>query len=509
MNPLIQNKPTSPSQPVYQYPRLGSLELVKTLNYGTTSKVKLGRDLSSKTEYAVKIIKSEFQTKYLSTLEQEGKFLQVLSQEDHPNIVKLVEARPKADYTKKNGVVKKVFALIFEYAEGGDLYECIKAFDNFQEDIARTYFHQLINTVEYIHDRGIIHGDLKLENLLLGGDFSLKIADFSFASYALEETTVPVQRQRLGTIGYMAPELIGNGEYVGQTNDIFACGVILFLMVVGHPPFQKASVQDMMYKFIIKQHFSQFWKQFESRGITFTDSFKNLMNAMFAYEPTERLSISEIKSHAWFTGKTCPVEELKTLYESRKQQFFEYQEEKTKQMQKLKEVKAQRKKEIETKLAQPKLSNFFMKGIPAQAHWNTRSITRGVDQEIQSVLSQDDLDHHRLSREYVFTGYRRLAEQFYNVNQETMFKLILLLSGKLFNQHKVHPEEYKIKGRVLSDNDEFNGRIQIDITHVDDDSCCVCITKIEGALAPFYKFIEEKFKLAIDNTLERFEDKNL
>jgi len=509
MNPLFQNKPISPSNTVYQYPRLGSLELVKTLNYGTTSKVKLARDNVTKKEYAVKIIKSEFQSKYLSTIEQESKFLQILSQEDHSNIVKLVEVRPKADYTKKNGVVKKVFALIFEYAEGGDLFECIKAFDNFQEDIARTYFQQLLNTVEFIHDRGIIHGDLKLENLLLDSDFTLKIADFSFASFALEETNVPVQRQRLGTMGYMTPELLGNMENVGQTNDLFACSVILFTMVVGYPPFQKASPQDIMYKLVIKQQFSQFWKQFESRGISLTDSFKNLMNAMFAYEPTERLSISEIKSHAWYSGKTCPMEELKTLYESRKQQFFEYQEEKAKQMQKLKEVKAQRKKEIETKLAQPKISNFFMKGIPTQTHWNTRSITRGVDQEIQSMLPQDELDHHRLSREYIYAGYRRLSEQFYTVSQETMFKLILLLSGKLFNQHKVHPEEYKIKGRVLSDNDEFNGRIQIDITHVDDDSCCVCITKVEGALAPFYKFIEEKFKLAIDSTLSRFEDKNL
>jgi len=504
MNLVLPTKQIQSANLNHLFPHLDSLKLIKTLNYGTTSKVKLAKDNLTEKEYAVKIIKPEFQTKYLSTIEQEARFLTLLSIEGHTNIVKLVECRPKADYTKKNGTIKKVFALIFELAEGGDLFECIKAFGDFQEDIARTYFHQLINTIQYLHDRGIIHGDLKLENLLLGGDFSLKIADFSFASFALEETNVPVQRQRLGTMNYMTPEVLANMDSVGQSNDLFACGIILFLMVVGSPPFEKASVQDIRYRLIIKQQFSIFWKQFEARGRSFSEDFKNLINVMFAFEPTERLSICEIASHPWWHGKTCLIEELKAQYDARKQDFYNYQELKAKQMQKMKEAKALKKKEIENKITQPKLTSFYMKGISPLNH---RSITINIDQEIKNRMNQnDDISKERVTREYIFTGYRRISELFYNVNQKTMFKLILLLSDQIFNNYKVHQEEYKIKGRIISDNDDFTGELFVEISHIDEDSCCISFTKIKGALASFYKFIEEKFQAVIDSTLEKLEE---
>ena len=297
MNLVFQTKQIHSTTSSHPFPRLDSFDLILTWNYGTTSKVTLAKDNVPKKEYAVKIIKPEFQKRYLSTLEPEAKFLTLLSLERHANIVKLVERRPKAVSRKKNGSFKEVFALIFELAEVGDLFECIKAFGDFQEDRARTYFHQLINTIQYLHDREIIHGDLKLENLLLGGDFSLKIADFSFTNFALDETNIPVQHQRLGTTSYMTPEFLENKENVGQSNDTFACGDILFLMVVGYPPFEKASPQDLRYRLIIKQQFSLFWKQIEGRGRSFSEEFKNLINVMFAFESTERLSLSEITSH--------------------------------------------------------------------------------------------------------------------------------------------------------------------------------------------------------------------
>jgi len=92
-----------------KYPRLGNLELMKTLNYGVTCKVKLGRDRTTKKEYAVKILKTEFQERYLSTVEQEAKFHALLTEQGHKNIIKLVDYYPKADYIKKNGKVKKSF----------------------------------------------------------------------------------------------------------------------------------------------------------------------------------------------------------------------------------------------------------------------------------------------------------------------------------------------------------------------------------------------------------------
>ena len=495
------NTPTNVQS--HLYPRLGNLDLIKTLNYGITSKVKLARDNVTKKEYAVKIIKPEFQARYLSTLEQETKFLTLLSQEEHPNIVKLVECCPKGDYTKKNGTTKKVFALIFELAEGGDLFDCIKAVGGFQEDTARTYFHQLISTVEYLHNIGIIHGDLKLENLLLGSDFSLKIADFSFASFALDQNNTVLQRQRLVTTSSMAPEVFLGSEYNGQLADLFSCGVILFQMVVGQPPFEKANQQDPRYRLLIRGDFPMFWKQYETLNRIFTKDFKDLINDMLSPEPTQRLTISEVKSHDWFNGKVCLVEELKQEYEIKKQSFLDYHEHKAQDLKRIKESKAIKKKELDKVLSQPKLSNFHMKGIAPLKH---RSLSMDIDREGKGTAGPQDIDQERRKREYVITEYRRLSEYFYDVSQDAMFKLILLLSNKIFNTFKVHPAEYKIKGRVSSDSGNYVGEMLIYITKVNEDSCCLSVTKISGSILLFYKFIDEKLTAAINTLLEKFTD---
>lgn len=491
-------------RPLNPFPRIANLELIKTLNYGISSKVKLGRDIATKQEYAVKIIKPDFQKRYLSSIEQEAKFLSALTKEGHPNIVKLIDYYPKADYIKKDGTIKKVFALVLELAEGGDLFECLKALENFREDIARTYFRQLIETVEFLQDKGIIHRDIKPDNLLLGADFTLRIADFSFATYALMENDTPLQREVFGTVNYMAPELLSNNNnYIGQCVDLFSCGVILFLMVVGQPPFDKASEQDVRYRYIMKNQYAMFWKQYERGSRTFSTDFKNLINAMLAYDPAERLTLCEVKEEQWYLGKTCSPTELKEEYEKRKLDFLRYQEEKAKETQKIKEDRALMKKKVEDNLSKPKLNCFMMKGITPLKH---RSISEAIDQEIKGRLSSDDLNAERITNEYIFTGYRGLTEAFYNVSQETLFKLLILLSAKLFNNTKIHPVEFKIKGRVVSDNNEFTGDISIKITKMDDFSCCLGFTRIKGPLVPFYKYIEETIKGEIDTALKKLVD---
>jgi len=484
-----------------KYPRLGNLELMKTLNYGVTCKVKLGRDRTTKKEYAVKILKTEFQERYLSTVEQEAKFHALLTEQGHKNIIKLVDYYPKADYIKKNGKVKKVFALVLELAEGGDLFECLRALEKLREDIARTYFHQLIDTIEFLHEKGVIHRDIKPDNLLLGADFTLQIADFSFATYALTENDSPLQREIFGTVNYMAPELLANNKYIGQFVDVFSCGVILFLMVVGQPPFDKASEQDVRYRLIMKHQFTTLWKQYERGGRTFSNDFKSLINAMLAYDPAERLTLPEIKSEPWYLGKTCSQEELKEEYEKKKLDFLRYQEEKARETQKIKEDRAAMKKKVETNLTQPKLNYFhMMKGITPLKH---RSISEALDKEVKGRLNADGLNPNRCTREYVFTGYRGLTEAFYSVSQETMFNLLFLLSTKLFNHRKIHDDEFKVKGRVVSDNNEFTGEIAVSVAKIDDFSCCLSFTRIKGPLVSFYKLIEETIKPEIDNALSQ------
>jgi len=486
-----------------QYARIGDYELIKTLNYGVTSKVKLGRHVTTKKEYAIKIIKPEFEARYLSTVEQEARFMEAITKENHTNIIKLIECLPKTDYVKKNGKIKKVFAMVLELAEGGDLFECLKAIGELGEDIARTYFQQLLQTIEFLHEKGIVHRDIKPDNLLLSADLTLKLADFTFASYVLSENDNYIQRETFGTSNYLAPELIANNSLTTQCLDLFSCGVILFLMVVGQPPFEKATPQDPRYKYIIKHQFSYFWKQYERGGRSFSSEFKDLINAMLCFEPTERLTIAEIKAHPWYNGKTCSIEELREEYLKKEQEFIKFQEEKSKQMEKSKEEKALKKKMTEDQI-KPKMNCFhMMKGITPIKY---RSLSQIIDQEIKNRLSSEEIECSRESKDYIYTGYRGLTELFYDVPVDIMFKLILLLSKKLFNDCKHNHEEFKTKGRIISDTREFTGDISIELFKVDETMCCLNVTRIKGPLVPFYKYIEDTLKVEIGAALKHLFD---
>jgi serine/threonine protein kinase len=96
-----------------------------------------------------------------------------------------------------------VLAIILEYAEGGEIFEYIAICGKFSEDVARTYFHMLIEALEYIHSKGICHRDIKPENILLDKDFILKLTDFGFGTYLSRGEL----KTYLGTEGYMAPEI--------------------------------------------------------------------------------------------------------------------------------------------------------------------------------------------------------------------------------------------------------------------------------------------------------------
>jgi serine/threonine protein kinase len=106
------------------------------------------------------------------------------------------------------------------------------------EDIARYYFHQMLSVVEYLHcDQKIVHRDFKLENILIDSQFNLKVCDFTLAKTFAEGSSVGVFYTRVGTEKYMAPEILEGKPYKGNTTDIFALGVILFVLVTGAMPF--------------------------------------------------------------------------------------------------------------------------------------------------------------------------------------------------------------------------------------------------------------------------------
>ena len=120
----------------------------------------------------------------------------------------------------------------------------------------------------------------------------------------------------------MAPEIHLKMPYNGPTIDLFAAAIILFIMYTGTPPFSRADPRDDFYKFICTNQHEGFWKSHLKHKPSpqfFSENFKNLMNSMLAFDPTQRLSLSEIKAHPWFNGPVTNHEQIFKMFIERKQ----------------------------------------------------------------------------------------------------------------------------------------------------------------------------------------------
>ena len=161
--------------------QLGKYNLLRTLGSGANSKVKLGQHQDTGSYAAIKILKknnSSMDAKFLELVMTE---VETMSQLSHPNIVNLLEYSKEAHVEKEDGTKYPVICIALELATGGELFDFVKA-GMYSERIARFYFKQLIDGLDYVHQRGITHRDLKPENILYDSNFNLKIADFGFAA---------------------------------------------------------------------------------------------------------------------------------------------------------------------------------------------------------------------------------------------------------------------------------------------------------------------------------------
>lgn len=147
-----------------------------------------------------------------------------------------------------------------------------------------------------MHSSGVAHRDLKPENLMLDKSFNLKIADFGFAAPTEGRDGSGYLKTQLGTASYMAPEIHLAKPYTGPGVDLFACAIILFVMLSQRPPFNSPSPDDPHYRLLAGNRADLFWKAHEEaeQDKIYSEEFMDLFVKMTALNPAHRPTMKDI-----------------------------------------------------------------------------------------------------------------------------------------------------------------------------------------------------------------------
>lgn len=303
-----------------------SFKVIKQLGAGYTSEVVLAEYLKSGQKIAIKIFRpKDGNDNFIKeTFKHE---VDIMKQLDNPYLLKILAANEKGSYYKKNGC-EEITYIGVELAENAELFDFIADYrEGFSNSMARTVFKQIVSGISELHENKISHRDLKTENIFLDEKFKIKIGDFGFAKFV--ESKDGKLTTKLGTKGYQSPELLYKNSYCGFANDIFACGVILFVMVFGHPPFKEATKTDRWYKNIYDGDFKSFWsphiKHYESNSKEKIDEdLINLISRMLACK--DRCTIKDVLESKWLQGKPISDKEYLLDMGERAKKVYERRE---------------------------------------------------------------------------------------------------------------------------------------------------------------------------------------
>lgn len=281
--------------------QFGHFRLLRTLGRGATAKVKLAIDEHSGDKVALKI----YRRTLLERLVIESQALSLVSA--HPNVLTVRDSVEKASYWTSKGVEREVAYVELEYCSHGELIGFLFARGALPDNCARRCGRYIADALAYIHSKGVAHRDLKPENILVDSEFRVKIADFGYAKIADNHC-----RTHRGTKGYIAPEIIRREEYDGFKADLFALGVILYILHTGRPPFTQAVPNDRFYSFIVMGRWGEFWVRNQRVEGTpkFSDEFKDLMQHLLSPQPGDRLDAVETLQHPWLATALADPEEL-------------------------------------------------------------------------------------------------------------------------------------------------------------------------------------------------------
>lgn len=255
---------------------------IKLIGRGSWGKVMLFREKSTNCLYAIKILKKHViisQNEVGHTLTES----RVLRTTNHPFLIAL-------KYSFRDG---ERLCFVMEFAGGGELFYHLSQERKFSEEKTRFYGAEIVSALGYLHEHDIIYRDLKLENLLLGRDGHIKIADFGLCKDNIRFTDTT--RTFCGTPEYLSPEVIEDNQY-GRAVDWWSLGVLLYEMMCGSLPFNNRTT-DMLFREILLKPVSF--------PATLSEPAKHFLNGLLIKDPSKRLGggpgdAREIMIHAFF-----------------------------------------------------------------------------------------------------------------------------------------------------------------------------------------------------------------
>ena len=287
--------------------KVGNLTLIKTIGKGTMGEVYLSSKKDSKEYYATKKIKKEYADR-----PQVKKYfineISILKKIKHNKIVRLIELKQTPSH----------YYIVMEYCNGGSLLSCLKKYMTlykkpFSEEIVQYLMRQIVSGVKYIHEKGIIHRDLKLDNILVKfyseDDFNkynmmkthVKISDFGISAKLGEGK---LAHTALGSPAYMDPFILkklnerndlANSDGYDQKADIWSLGARCYGMIMGKRLFTGRNIKDLYKKVEVGNY---------SLPTHLSKEIVSFLNGMLQYDSKKRLNIEELSRHHFLTRNT-------------------------------------------------------------------------------------------------------------------------------------------------------------------------------------------------------------
>ncbi|KAI6215631.1 Protein kinase domain-containing protein [Aphelenchoides besseyi] len=262
--------------------KIGSYRIGNKLGSGNFAKVRAATHEVAKTKVAIKDIDIQpLDAENLTKVKREVQILQGLS---HPHIIKLYEII-RTD---------KHLYIVTELATGGELFDLLMYNGRQNETEARRIFQQLTSAVAYCHANGIVHRDLKAENILLDREGNVKLIDFGFSNFQQNDLLLSTW---CGSPPYAAPELLLAQEYDGRMSDVWSLGVVLFILVTAEFPFQGGTVDNLKMAVLGELLNIPFFVSVECA---------DLLRKMLTVNPEKRANLSTVIQHRWFTVQMPP-----------------------------------------------------------------------------------------------------------------------------------------------------------------------------------------------------------